>query len=111
MTRDDPDRLLDELFDALAPEERPADPAFVSRVEIRIAELERYRLLRSRMARRLATDAAATAAIGAAAAFVSLAPSSAAGLGAEPNLISAGLLVMLVCWLGASVSKPGLLRT
>lgn len=110
MTKDDPDRRLDELFEALAPVERAADSAFVSRVELRIAELERYRLWRARKVRRLATDALATAAIGAAVAFISLAPSAAAGLGTEPGLTSAGLLAMLLCWLGASGGKPRLRR-
>lgn len=110
MTDDDPDRRLEALFGALATEERDVDSAFVSRVETRIAELERYRLWRARMVRRLATDAAATAAIGAAVAFVSLAPSAAAELGAEPSLTSAGLLAMLLCWIGASGGKPRLRR-
>lgn len=110
MKEADPDRLLGELFEALAPEDRPVDSRFVSRVEARITELERYRLWRARRVRRLATDAIATGAIGAAAAFISLAPSAAAELGAEPSLLSTGLLVMLLCWVGASGGKPRLRR-
>lgn len=110
MTEADPNRLMGELFDALAPVERPVDPAFVSRVELRIAEIERYRLWRARRVRRLAKDGLGTAAIAAAAAFVSLVPSEPVQLGSEPSLVSAGLLVMLLCWLGVSSGKPGLLR-
>lgn len=110
MTEPDTDRLLNDLFKALAPVERPVDPGFVSNVELKVAELERYRLWRVRKVRRLATEVLATAAVGAAIAFLSLAPGAAAELTSEPSLSSAGLLVMLLCWLGVTAGRPGLLR-
>lgn len=109
MTHSDPDRLLDDLFHALAPDERPADPAFVARIELKIAELERYRLWRSRMVRRLVADGLAIAAVGTAVAFVSMTPAGTVELPAEPGLLSAGTIVMLLCWLGATAGKPRLL--
>lgn len=106
MSQSDPDRLLGELFGALAPVDRPVDAEFVNRVELQVAELERWRLWRARAVRRWITDVLATAAIAAAAAFISLAPSAAAQIGARPELLSVGLLAMLLCWVGASAGKP-----
>lgn len=109
MTRRDTDRLLDELFEGLAPEARPVDTAFVTRVEARIAELERYSRWRTRLVRRLGTEALAAAAIGAALAFISRASEAAAALSAEPTLIWTGLFIMLLCWLGTAGARPRLL--
>lgn len=110
MTEPDGDRRLGELFEALAPVERPVDAGFVSRVELRIAELERYRRWRTQRVRALVAELLAAAAIGTSLAFISQAPGAAAALGSQPTLIWTGSLIMLLCWLGATGGKPRLLN-
>lgn len=110
MIERDPERRLEDLLaSALAPPQRPPDAAFVARVEANIAELERYRLWRAKMARRFTTQLFATGAVGGALALISQAPETAMAVSQQPTFISAGVAVMLLCWLGLTGLRPKLL--
>lgn len=111
MTDTDLDRLLDELLaETLSIEQRPADLAFASKVELRIAELERYRRWRTKMVHRFMTQLVAVAAIGGALALISQIPDRALTMAAQPVPVWPGLLIMLTCWLALTGMRPRLVN-
>jgi hypothetical protein len=87
------------LREALAPPERPADARFVRRVDLAVAEAERYRLWRARMLRQLTSEALAVAALAGSLACVAQVPELRAALAQTPELAWPALLLLLLFWL------------
>lgn len=111
MTETNLDRLLDDLLaQTLAPVPGAGDLAFVSKIESRVAELERYRRWRMMMVHRFTTQLLSVAAVGGAIALISRIPDRAVAIGPESAFIWPGLLIMLLCWLVLTGIRPRLIN-
>ena len=98
------------LSASLAPPERPADRAFVARVDARIRLEARLGAARRSILRSLALELVALAAVAAGLCWIARAPALAAPAGAAalPLLVgAAGLFALLVLVLGAAAPRPG----
>jgi hypothetical protein len=94
------DRAFDALLaGALAPPEGPADRAFVARVDLAVAEAERYRVVRAAMRRQLVSEALAVAAVGGSLATVAQVPGIRAALADAPSLAWPAVLALLLFWM------------
>jgi sterol desaturase/sphingolipid hydroxylase (fatty acid hydroxylase superfamily) len=101
----------DAQFDALlgaafAPPERPADTAFVARVEREVAEFERYRRWRAALARRLVSEGLAAAALAGSLIFLAQVPELRAMLVQAPGLAWPAVLALLLFWMLIVRGRP-----
>jgi hypothetical protein len=100
VSRKEEDAALDQLLGKeLALGERPVDAAFVARVDHGIAELERYRLRRTGLLRRLTGDVFSIGALGGSLALIAQAPEVRGALVEAPLVAWPALLSLLVFWI------------
>jgi hypothetical protein len=95
-----PDDHLDALLgEALAPSQSPPDRAFVARVDLAVAEADRYRAVRSAMRRQIGSEALAVSALAGSLVTVAQVPQLRIALAQAPSLAWPALLALLLFWI------------